>query len=53
MTKMKFDFQILMKKLQDYKKAEKNAVELVNDYDQMKVKYFNVLTDNSNQKSQI
>ena len=51
--KLKFDNQILMGKLSEYKKAEKNAKELVNDYDQMKLKYFNVLTDNSNQKSQI
>ena len=27
------------------KKAEKTAMELVSDYDQMKVKYFNVLTE--------
>ena len=40
-----------MHKLSEYKKAEKNAKELVNDYDQMKMKYFNVLTENSGQKS--
>lgn len=36
-----------MTKLSDYKKAEKNAREIVNDYEQMKLKYFNVLTENS------
>ncbi len=42
-----------MTKLSEYKKAEKNVKELVNDYDQMKLKYFNVLTENSSQKKQI
>ena len=51
--KMRFDNQILMNKLSEYKKAEKGAKEIVNDYEQMKMKYFNVLTENSNQKSQI
>jgi len=45
--KLSFDKQILMTKLSDYKKAEKNAKEIVNDYEQMKLKYFNVLTENS------
>jgi hypothetical protein len=36
-----------MSKLSEYKKAEKNVKELVNDYEQMKLKYFNVLTENS------
>jgi chromosome segregation ATPase len=51
--KLKFDTQILMQKLTDYKKAEKNVKELVGDYEQMKLKYFNVLTENSAQKTQI
>jgi hypothetical protein len=46
--KLKFDTQVLMTKLSDYKKAEKTARELVNDYEQIKLKYFNVLTENSN-----
>jgi hypothetical protein len=40
-----------MNKLSEYKKAEKNVKELVTDYEQMKLKYFNVLTENSNQKT--
>ena len=40
-----------MTKLGQYKKAEKSASELVNDYDQMKLKYFNVLQENSSQKT--
>jgi hypothetical protein len=32
-----------MKKLTEYKKAEKGAMEIVNDYDNMKLKYFKVL----------
>lgn len=50
---MKFDNQILMTKVSEYKKAEKAARELVNDYEQIKLKYFNVLTETSNQKTQI
>ena len=42
-----------MNKLSEYKKAEKGAKEIVTDYEQMKMKYFNVLTENSNQKGQI
>lgn len=53
LKKLKFDNQILMNKLSEYKKAEKGAKGLVDDYEQMKLKYFNVLTENSNQKSQI
>ena len=49
--KLRFDIQILMNKLSDYKKAEKNVKELVNDYEQIKLKYFNTLTENSNQKT--
>ena len=37
-----------MNKLSEYKKAEKGAKEIVNDYEMMKMKYFNVLTENSN-----
>lgn len=43
--KYKFDNQILMKKLSEYKKAEKGAMQIVTDYDQMKQKYFNVLQE--------
>ena len=53
LKKLRFDNQILMNKLSEYKKAEKGAKEIVNDYEQMKMKYFNVLTENSNQKTQI
>ncbi len=35
-----------MNKLSDYKKAEKGAKEMVGDYEQMKCKYFAVLTEN-------
>jgi len=31
--KMRFDNQILMNKLSEYKKAEKGAKEIVNDYE--------------------
>lgn len=48
LKKLRFDNQILMNKLSEYKKAEKGAKEIVNDYEQMKMKYFNVLTENSN-----
>jgi hypothetical protein len=40
-----------MTKVSEYKKAEKAARELVNDYEQIKLKYFNVLTEISSQKS--
>ena len=46
MKKLKFDNQILMSKLSEYKKAEKGAKDLVNDYETMKGKYFNVLVEN-------
>ncbi len=42
-----------MSKLSEYKKAEKGAKEIVNDYEQMKCKYFTVLTENEKQKTQI
>jgi len=42
-----------MNKLSEYKKAEKGAKDLVADYEQMKQKYFNVLSENEKQKSQI
>lgn len=34
--KYKFDNQILMRKLSEYKKAEKGAIEIVQDYEEMK-----------------
>jgi hypothetical protein len=43
LQKYKFDNQLLMKKLTEYKKAEKGAMEIVSDYEQMKMKYYNVL----------
>ena len=51
--KLRFDNQILMNKLSEYKKAEKSAKEIVGDYEQMKMKYFTVLTENSHQKTQL
>lgn len=51
--KLRFDNQILMNKLSEYKKAEKGAKDIVSDYEQMKMKYFSVLTENSEQKTQI
>jgi hypothetical protein len=39
-----------MKKLTEYKKAEKGAMEIVSDYEQMKLKYFNVLQENEKHK---
>jgi hypothetical protein len=35
-----------MGQLSQYKKAEKNVIDIANDYEQMKMKYFNVLTEN-------
>ena len=49
-SKYKFDNQILMKKLSEYKKAEKGAMDIVSDYEQMKLKYFTVLQENEKQK---
>lgn len=48
--KYKFDNQILMRKLSDYKKAEKGAIQIVKDYEEMKLKYFKVLQENEAQK---
>ena len=48
--KFKFDNQILMQRLSEYKKAEKGAVEIVKDYEIMKEKYLNVLQENQKQK---
>ena len=42
-----------MNKLGEYKKAEKGAKDIVTDYEQMKMKYFNVLTENEKQKTHI
>ena len=50
LRKYKFDNSILMQKLHEYKKAEKSAKDLVTDYEQMKMKYYNVLTENEKQK---
>jgi hypothetical protein len=46
LKKVKFDNQILMSRLGQYKKAEKGAKDIVNDYETMKMKYFTVLTEN-------
>lgn len=51
--KLKFDNQILIGQLSQYKKAEKSVKEIANDYESMKMKYFNVLTENEKQKTQI
>lgn len=51
--KLQFDNQILMNRLGQYKKAEKGAKDIVTDYETMKMKYFNVLTENQKQKTQI
>ena len=51
--KLNFDNQILMGQLSQYKKAEKNVKEIANDYESMKLKYFNVLTENAKQKTQL
>lgn len=40
----------MLKRLSEYKKAEKGAVQIVKDYDQMKLKYFQVLQENQSQK---
>lgn len=48
--KFKYDNQILLKRLSEYKKAEKGAVQIVKDYDEMKLKYFQVLQENQTQK---
>jgi hypothetical protein len=42
-----------MNRLGQYKKAEKGAKDIVTDYETMKMKYFNVLTENQKQKTQI
>ena len=50
---MKYDNQILIGQLSQYKKAEKNVKEIASDYESMKMKYFNVLTENEKQKTQL
>ena len=35
-----------MQRVSDYKKAEKTAAQLYQEYESMKLKYFNVLTEN-------
>lgn len=52
-TKYKFDNQILMRKLSEYKKAEKGAMQIVKDYDEMKMKYFNLLQETEKTKKQV
>lgn len=44
--KFKFDNQLLMRRLSEYKKAEKGAVEMVKDYAAMRFKYEKVLEEN-------
>lgn len=51
--KLKYDNQVLMGQLSQYKKAEKNVKEIAHDYEAMKMKYFNVLTENEQQKTQL
>jgi hypothetical protein len=42
-----------MGRLTQYKKAEKGAKEIVADYEMMKQKYFNVMTENKDLKTQV
>ena len=42
----------MLSRLGQYKKAEKGAKEIVNDYESMKQKYFNVMTENKDIKTQ-
>lgn len=51
--KLRFDNQILMTRLGVYKKAEKGARDLCQEYEQMKIKYFNCLQENEKQKNTI
>jgi len=51
--RLKYDNQILIGQLSQYKKAEKNVKEIAQDYESMKMKYFNVLTENERQKTQL
>lgn len=51
LQKLQFDNQILMGRLTQYKKAEKGAKEIVADYEMMKQKYFNVMTENKDLKT--
>jgi hypothetical protein len=51
--KLKFDISIIMKKLAQYKSAEKGAKDIVTEYENMKQKYFKVLKDNESQKETI
>lgn len=53
MRRLKYDNQILIGQLSQYKKAEKNVKEIAQDYESMKMKYFNVLTENERQKTQL
>lgn len=49
--KLQFDNQILLGRLGQYKKAEKGVKEIVSDYETMKQKYFNVMTENKDIKT--
>ena len=51
--KLKYDNKILLGQLSQNKKAEKFGKEIANDYESMKMKYFNVLTENEKQKTQL
>ena len=52
-AKFKFDNQLLMKRLSEYKKAEKGAIDLVKDYANMRDKYERVLMENKSCKEQL
>lgn len=52
-AKFKSDNQMLMRRLSEYKKAEKTAMDLVKDYAQMRDKYEKVLVENKNQKEKL
>ena len=52
-SKLQFDNQILMTRLSQYKKAEKAAKEIAQDYETMKQKYYNVMTENKDMKTQV
>lgn len=51
--KLKYDNQILIGQLSQYKKAEKSVKDIAHDYESMKMKYFNVLQENEKQKTQL
>jgi len=53
LKKLQFDNHVLMNRLGQYKKAEKGAKDIVNDYEQMKMKYFHALTESQQNKLEI